>query len=365
MKIEIISDDRYVCKTSSMGKSYKHLAREAWELSRSKDDETPLKRILSIDAPVNEIPSLVLNIECTILEREIFASYRDHVMWARTSRVDNPLEFRIDPWFYVYIDKINSLKSEIKNQAENGIIQDEYRMLIPLCAKTSFTTRVSWRGLIKIYKHFEYLATVDDYFKYTVLSMQIAFEIDEFKNDYSYVDPIPMLQESEQESGKLGPIITVFQEMTIALRAQVVRHRNFTIKDNLFGIISEKDFWIKTLGDKIKISISAEIEFWKTVINKRQCWIAQYGIWKDIIVEAQKYININEDNLPCAGGSSCPYTRDAELRHTDKDPGAPCPIHSKLHSMPIPKHKMESVYIEASYRPAFWKKHIDNVKIGG
>ena len=29
------------------------------------------------------------------------------------------------------------------------------------------------------------------------------------------------------------------------------------------------------------------------------------------------------------------------------------------------KHKMESVYIEASYRPAFWKKHIDNVKIGG
>jgi|TARA_R110002020_G_scaffold20151_3_gene69034 hypothetical protein len=364
MRIEIISDDRYILKTSSIDKSYKHLAREAWELSRSKDDETPLNRILSIDAPVNEIPSLVLNIECTIMEREIFASYRDHVMWARTSRVDNPLEFRTDPWFYTYMDEIDSLKKEIKKQAESGVIQDEYRMLIPLCAKTSFTTRVSWRGLIKIYKHFEYLATVDDYFRYTVLDMQTAFGLDEFKNNYSYVNPIPMLERSEQKSGKLGPIITVFQEMTIALRAQVVRHRNFTIKDNLFGIISEKDFWIKTLGDKIKISISAETEFWKTVINKRQCWIAQYGIWKDIIVEAQKYININEDNLPCAGGSSCPYTRDAELRHTDKDPGAPCPIHSKLHNMPIPKHKMDSVHIEASYRPAFWKKHIENVNIG-
>ena len=68
--------------------------------------------------------------------------------------------------------------------------------------------------------------------------------------------------------------------------------------------------------------------------------------------------------MPCAGGSSCPYTRDAELRHTDKDPGAPCPIHSKLHNMPIPKHKMDSVHIEASYRPAFWKKHIENVNIG-
>ena len=79
MKIEIISDDR-------LDSSQKNLSRVAWELSRSPDDKTPLDTILSIDAPVNEVPSIVMSVECTILEREIFASFRDHVMWARTSR---------------------------------------------------------------------------------------------------------------------------------------------------------------------------------------------------------------------------------------------------------------------------------------
>ena len=53
--------------------------------------------------------------------------------------------------------------------------------------------------------------------------------------NYSYVDPIPMLQEIEKASGDIGPVVTVCQEMTIGLRAQVVRHRNYTIKDNLDG----------------------------------------------------------------------------------------------------------------------------------
>ena len=119
--------------------------------------------------------------------------------------------------------------------------------------------------------------------------------------------------------------------------------KNFTFKDDLICII-ENNPWNKTLGDTIKICISAEREFWKTVVNKRQCWIAQYGIWKDIIVEAQKFINISEQDLPCNKGF-CPYTRDAELRYTDKDPGAPCPIQSKLASTPIDKKYMDMVKI--------------------
>ena len=63
MKIEIISDDR-------LDSSQKNLSRVAWELSRSPDDKTPLDTILSIDAPVNEVPSIVMSVECTILERD-------------------------------------------------------------------------------------------------------------------------------------------------------------------------------------------------------------------------------------------------------------------------------------------------------
>ena len=355
MKIEIISDDRV--------SSGKNLSRVAWELSRSPDDTTPLDTILSIDAPVNEIPSIVMSVQCTILEREIFASFRDHVMWARTSRVDAPSEFVVPEYFQLSEDNatIMLLKQKIKADMDAGIIQDEYRLHMPICAMTSFTTRLSWRGLIKIYKLYEYLATINEYFVVGKAELNNKFQLHKYAGNYSFVNPIPMLQENEMVSGNIGPVVTVFQEMTIGLRAQVVRHRNYTIKDNLMEIIKSKDCWTRTLGDKIKISISAEIEFWKTVVNKRQCWIAQYGIWKDIIIAAQEYITIGEQDLPCNKGF-CPYTRDAELRHTDDDPGAPCPIHSDLTSTPIDPKYMDMVRIEASYRPAFWQKHIDKLE---
>tara|TARA_R110002020_G_scaffold264508_2_gene479278 strand:- start:1496 stop:2572 length:1077 start_codon:yes stop_codon:yes gene_type:complete len=355
MKIEIISDDRM--------SSGKNLSRVAWELSRSPDDATPLDTILSIDAPVNEIPSIVMSIECTILEREIFASFRDHVMWARTSRVDAPSEFEIPDYFkYSDVDVASIiLKEKIKSEMDAGVIQDEYRLHMPISAKTSFTTRISWRGLVKIYKLYEYLSTIDNYFIIGKDELDNKFDLKKYAGNYSYVDPIPVLQEDEMINCKAGPIVTIFQEMTIGLRAQVVRHRNYTIKDNLMEIIKSKDCWTKTLGDKITISISAEIEFWKTVVNKRQCWIAQYGIWKNIIVAVQKHLSVSEEDLPCNKGF-CPYTRDAELRHTDDDPGAPCPIHSELNSMPIDPKYMEMVRIEASYRPAFWQKHINKLE---
>ena len=356
MKIEIISDDR----VSSEGKN---LSRVAWELSRSPDDTTPLDTILSIDAPVNEIPSIVMSVECTILEREIFASFRDHVMWARTSRVDAPSEFVVPEYFQLSEDNatIMLLKQRIKADMDAGIIQDEYRLHMPICAMTSFTTRLSWRGLIKIYKLYEYLATINEYFVVGKAELNNKFQLHKYAGNYSFVNPIPMLQENEMVSGNIGPVVTVFQEMTIGLRAQVVRHRNYTIKDNLMEIIKAEDCWTRTLGDKITISISAEVDFWKTVVNKRQCWIAQYGIWKDIIIVAQEYISISEQDLPCNKGF-CPYTRDAELRHTDDDPGAPCPIHSDLTSTPIDPKYMDMVRIEASYRPAFWQKHIDKLE---
>jgi len=284
-------------------------------------------------------------------------------MWARTSRVDAPSEFVVPEYFQLSEDNatIMLLKQKIKADMDAGIIQDEYRLHMPICAMTSFTTRLSWRGLIKIYKLYEYLATINEYFVVGKTELNNKFQLNKYAGNYSFVNPIPMLQENEMVSGNIGPVVTVFQEMTIGLRAQVVRHRNYTIKDNLMEIIKSKDCWTRTLGDKIKISISAEIEFWKTVVNKRQCWIAQYGIWKDIIIVAQEYISISEQDLPCNKGF-CPYTRDAELRHTDDDPGAPCPIHSDLTSTPIAQKYMDMVRIEASYRPAFWQKHIDKLE---
>ena len=362
MKIDIISSDIKLQENFKNSKNT-HLSRHCWELSRSPDDTTPLDTILSIDAPVNEIPSYVISVECTILEREIFASFRDHVMWARTSRVDAPSEFKAPDFFENrYKHHLAGIRSKILSEISKGVIQDEYRMLIPLCSLTSFSTRLSWRGLIKLYKMYEHLAEIDDYFLVGLNALEEKFALSKFAKNYSFADVLPSLEKEDRISERSGPMITVFQVMPIGLRAQVVRHRNFTIHDNLKDIIKQEDFWVKTIGDPILVSISASSEFWKTVVNKRQCWIAQYGIWSDIIQEAQMFLDISDQDLPCAGGF-CPYTRDAEIRHTDDDPGAPCPIHSKLAGMPVDKKYLASIENEASYRPIFWREHINNMEI--
>ena len=187
MKIEIISDDRV--------SSGKNLSRVAWELSRSPDDTTPLDTILSIDAPVNEIPSVVMSVQCTILEREIFASFRDHVMWARTSRVDAPSEFVVPEYFQLSEDndKIILLKEKIKADMDAGIIQDEYRLHMPISAMTSFTTRLSWRGLVKIYKLYQQLAKINEYFIVGKTELNNKFQLHKYAGNYSYVDPITPL----------------------------------------------------------------------------------------------------------------------------------------------------------------------------
>tara|TARA_R100001224_G_scaffold58986_2_gene34931 strand:- start:1219 stop:2304 length:1086 start_codon:yes stop_codon:yes gene_type:complete len=358
MRLEIISED-----TEHQGARKTHLSRHCWELSRSPDDTTPLETILSIDAPVNEIPSFVIGVECTILEREIFASFRDHVMWARTSRVDNPSQFQAPDFFEnQYKHDLAAIRDKIFFEISKGVIQDEYRMLIPLCSLTSFSTRLSWRGLIKLYKMYEHLAEMDGYFNIGLNALEEKFKLSKFAKNYSFADVLPPLEKENCISERSGPMVTIFQEMPIGLRAQVVRHRNFTIHDNLKDIINQEDFWIKTIGDPMLVSISASAEFWKTVVNKRQCWIAQYGIWSEIIQEAQMFLDIDENDLPCFDGF-CPYTRDAEIRHTDDDPGAPCPIHSNLTNTPVQEKYLKSIEIEASYRPNFWKKHIEKMEV--
>ena len=359
MKIEILSKST---ESQNSSQNSKHLSRLCWELSRSPDDTTPLDTILSIDAPVNEIASYVFSVECTILEREIFASFRDHVMWARTSRVDSPSEFKAPDIFensYKHI--LAGKRGKIFQKISEGISQDEYRTIIPLCSLTSFSTRMSWRGLIKLYKMYEHLAEIDGYFFVGLRALEDAFSLSEYAKNYSFADVLPPIKDSEKVSERSGPMVTIFQTMPIALRAQVVRHRNFTIHDNLKEIISDGEPWIKSIGEDMSVSISASSEFWKTVVNKRQCWIAQYGIWGSIIKDAQRFLDIGEQDLPCADGF-CPYTKDAEIRHTDDDPGAPCPIHSKLSGMPVDKKYLPSIEKEASYRPAFWATHINKME---
>jgi hypothetical protein len=113
----------------------------------------------------------------------------------------------------------------------------------------------------------------------------------------------------------------------------------------------------------LDVQISASVPVWHSIVKKRQCWIAQYGLWKDIITPVQNLVGITEQDLPCANGS-CPYIADADLRYEEgKDPNPPCPRHAVLYNRSYPKDKFTAALKEASIRPGFWAPILDEAMI--
>ena len=113
----------------------------------------------------------------------------------------------------------------------------------------------------------------------------------------------------------------------VALRAQVVRHRQLQFIDDFFKMITSKDCGMYTLNDMVFMELSARHEDWQTILSNRTCWIAQTALWQP--VTEQFYAS----SLPCADGK-CPYQVDAEARIAGKDPNPPCPRYMNLYNRP-------------------------------
>src|SRR5262245_6418860 len=140
MKIEVLSIDGMA------------LAAEAWRLSRDVDKSIEWEDIYTVDGPVNEFPSAVCHFrDFTILEREIFASNRSHVMWARTSFVDAPDKYKVPKDLLPYVDPIihASLKAVMEKGKARGEHQDRWRRSLPVSAETCWSYRISYRDAIK------------------------------------------------------------------------------------------------------------------------------------------------------------------------------------------------------------------------
>ena len=85
-------------------------------------------------------------------------------------------------------------------------------------------------------------------------------------------------------------------------------------------------------------------------------------LMKPIIEKAEKYIPITENMLPCK--NTCPYGKDAMLRYTDLDPGAPCPKFALLANMPLTDDQIIQCgeQITRERRPPFWNSILEHLK---
>lgn len=364
MKIEILSID---------GLS---LAAEAWRLSRDADTQTEWSEICSVDSPHCEMPSAFCHFRgFTVLEREIFASSRTHVMWARTSFVDDPSRYVVPPDLSLRANKEfhAGVRTKMLAAKARGDSQDEWRRLLPISSETAFTMRLSYRDAIKYAKYFRYLSTKPEvssalHSRFAASALCLMGLVDSFtgSSDASkeaadamglakFLYEIKVHRHQPVEEG--GVIVAAF-DVPLWMRAHFVRHRPITLVDDLFQVLCREDVLDLSISHPMTVQVAASRDVWSSLLGKRSCWIAQSTLsaerdpWRDVIDE------IGASALPCAGGT-CAYRRDALNRvEGTLDRGVPCPRFIRLEGIDPGPH-LARIEAAAASRSPIWHKEIE------
>lgn len=343
----------------------------AWRLSRDAKAYTPLEEILKVDAPVLEMATGVFHfVDFTILEREIFTSARDHCIWARTSRVDDPALFTVPPGT-IDLHKAEEIRATMQHAAKTQP-QDTWRMLLPLAAHTNWTAQMNLRAVIKMAKYFDWLSYhVPDkglvnrfanvhrellmYAALALVPRENDFMI--FNNDHIKMDNYLNVEPLTQATGNrlINDFYYMNCTMPIALRAQVVRHRRLLFADDLFALMQKPDVLAMDLNTKINMELAATTDYWHSIAAKRNCWISQTDLWAPVLA------NLTDDILPCSGGAPCPCGADNDLRMAGKDPNPVCPIYTRRKGIDNTPWRAAQ-HIHAADRAPFWQTEIEGVK---
>jgi hypothetical protein len=342
-----------------------HLSDIAWSYSRPGDTETH-ENICQLDASINEIPSVVVQVKSTAIEREIITTMRDHVIWARTSRVDDVTKFTVPRFFKNDYPLYYDIQFKMQKAKNAGVTQDEFRLMLPLVHETQYMARFSMRSLHKLYHEYERLSAtciandVAMMFKEaSEVTWDILDEMGIVHNDCKEYDLLPT--PSSFVHGRVlraNSIISCQLRVPFSLRTHIVRHRNLNILDELRKLCIFGSMATLNLHTEIEMEISGTYSDWDYVLSKRSCWMAHQGLWAPLVKLVSSTLNC-PITLPCANGS-CPYEVDAKLRLTDVDPGSPCPEYAELYDIKLTRSQLNDMTktVVSEARSSFWTNKI-------
>jgi len=351
----------------------------AWKHSRPNDETKSIETIAAIDVPVNEMDDFILEIYAPIIVREVLFGLRDHVAWARTSRVDDLTQWPIyQPSLFGYEADIQQLMVQMKRDMVDGNPQDDFRMNLPLCYMTHFTMKITPRTLLKVMGTLtKEIALAPDtlirnmwrdlknLFKSAIAGgpWQAIGEVDGFGSvplvNRAGIDPV------DQPSGFLigGMVAARLGAVPLALRAQLVRHRPVSIRDDLVQYLTAKGI-TRSIRNTLNVEVAMTQEMATSLVIKRNCWISQDDLWAPVLKALNSAIGgghkVAGPILPCNGRNDCPIERDNVLRFEGKDPAPPCPIWMKMKGQHYTSPQIDPAYAFSKRRqnPGWWQNRI-------
>lgn len=343
---------------------------EAWKISRpnAEINENTLTEVTKMDLPVNEMVHFTLQCKVPVILREIITTLREHIVWARTSRVDNLLESwdiynrALESSDDSYIIEYKAY--QVETNAKDGVPQDIYRKYLPLAYMTEFTLKISMRTLGKLLRHLKWISS--QYKSLEKLSYDFTMEVSkalsnyvwknsefELYNNYlmnsvdnakhiNYNEFVPFEEENVISNENFMTINV--KDIPIGLRAQLVRSRSLLIADNLLDSFEEQG-WKSDNTITVDMTISSMKQFFLQMMSNRECWLAQRDLWSPILDLIHQYLG-DQVILPCSHGK-CPVFKDCIERLVGKDPGVVCPMNYVLHKdETIPMKKLNTEEIE-------------------
>jgi len=365
MKIHIVNEHKKHNQTLA------HLSSIAWVNSRPAEDIDTLdhEMVKQLDLPVNEFTGAFLFVQSTILEREFFTSMRNHVMWAQTSRVQNILEFKMPEWIGDYENEYFQLVRNEMIESSKTERQDDFRMSLPIMSITKYNLRISVREIIHIISFLRSMQESGDYNHLKIMISEFISEMEMVASslgypseaiDYSKFKKADIFREIENnEEGTIGDVVVVSASISFSLRAQLIRHRGILIQDNMMSMMKNNSIIFANQSTIFDVKIICSKKDAIQIIRNRSCWVAQYNLWSPLINKIENMLNLGSSSLPCHDGS-CPFEKDAELRLTQKDPNAPCPIHARITGAKLKESHIHEMTMQwkKDERPMFWRSEI-------
>lgn len=336
-------------------------SKSAWVISR--DDKLNDASFVNMNTPVSEFDRVTLRIVTNVLCREVITSLRNHVIWSRTSRVDNYSEIVPICLPERDFDKYKSVLNEsIKfvNSIRNSVSQDLWRLHLPLSVRTEFAWNTDRRTLKAVIPFLKKFPVTEELGLVMEKELGPVFGIDFSKEKFSKILPKINLGTNNFDTIEDDLVILHFKA-SFSLRAQLIRHRYITVSDNLEDFLNSKDFLAEPQSTTLNVRILADPFFFNRIVSHRLCWMAQTSLWSPII---SKYISTDTKHLlPCKGSGNCSFQGDQErrLKGVEYDPNPPCPIYCLMNNVKLPEDIILNIKDHAMGRPNLFLKSSDQL----
>lgn len=284
----------------------------AWANSRPNIKDLDLSEMAdtySADFGINSMAYATLQIQSSVLVRELLATFRGCNMWARTSRVLPIPETQISKEYLelapqVYEESVAAVQVAAAD-LESGVPQDIARLGLPLSASTCYYLATDLRTWVVICKvlanhagevgkfyskliwdqlseHTAELKSLDDY-KYDTKGIAIkSLEID-VEADFT---PVSM--------ATAGNVVTSFRAK-IGLAAQFARHKFNQYRSSIWSIARD-DFQHHTrdMNTEILVTTTMPEASYKTMLSHRAEWLADWGLWSSFVQAGTKHMTTEQ-----------------------------------------------------------------------